>query len=1121
MPSQISGAQYIEIPTHDESLIGQYFNRELMEFQVVYYYAVLNSTGIVESTIFYTTQQTETNTLIAITYSQYSTVIGLYWNGTEFIDPPISIIAVASTNEISYKNEEKWLSTKLDEIEDSIENISLTPGADGKSAYQIAQDNGYTGTETEWLASLHGADGQDGVDGTNGTNGTDGADGQDGADGKSAYQIAVDNGFVGNETAWLASLVGATGAKGDKGDTGDAGQDGADGTTVAVGTTTTGAAGTNASVTSTYNSVTNTITLDFTIPRGATGESGSSASITADEVLTKIKTVDGANSGLDADTLDGIHASGFSASNHNHNGTYALYEHTHSNYLTADNLNGYATTEAMNTALSGKADSTHTHSNYASTTDVTALQTALNNKADSNHTHSEYASVSDLESVETALSGKASSSHTHAQSEVTGLASALSGKADSNHTHDVATTSANGFMSSADKTKLNGIETGANKTIVDASLSSTSTNPVQNKAVNTALAGKANTSHTHTLDDVSETDGKKIMTAAERTKLSGIANNANNYTLPTASTTLGGVKTTSTVSSSTGYTACPIISGVPYYKDTNTTYNNATASSAGLMSTADKTKLDGIATGANNYSLPTASASTLGGVKVGTNLSISNGVLSATDTTYSAATTSASGLMSAADKTKLDGIATGANKTTVDTALSSTSTNPVQNKVINTALAGKADSSHTHAVADITGTLPISKGGTGATTAATALTNLGITATAAELNKMDGVTATTAELNYVDGVTSNIQAQLNGKAASNHTHQIYSSTQSVSSFKIIYIATNGNDNNNGFTQTTPMATIKAALKKYADSYKFIDIRLADGTYTENIGAIAIDSCNLSIRSISEDMDKVTINMTSAIEFSVNEARMYNITLNVTDASVRNVSVNAGVLYAYSVRFNVPTSSNMSCVSVYNGTSCFLMNCVLNSGTGSSTGACVYGNQAMMIKAINCTSERTVATAFYANNGSEIIYSDTITATKKTKEVFYGKCKLITENEYNTLWNGSLYMKSEHTVTPDKSLSECRNAWLLIWSDYDPDSSTANDADFATTIIAKRTPSGGTWNGETFLCDIPRFIGANTSDVSTEKRIIKTLYVYNNYIKGASHNSLADRDDVVLRAIYEI
>lgn len=50
--------------------------------------------------------------------------------------------------------------------------------------------------------------------------------------------------------------------------------------------------------------------------------------------------------------------------------------------------------------------------------------------------------------------------------------------------------------------------------------------------------------------------------------------------------------------------------------------------------------------------------------------------------------------MTAAMVTKLNGIASGANKTTVDSELSSTSTNPVQNKVINTALAGKANSSH-------------------------------------------------------------------------------------------------------------------------------------------------------------------------------------------------------------------------------------------------------------------------------------------------------------------------------------------------------------------------------------------------------------------------------------------
>lgn len=53
------------------------------------------------------------------------------------------------------------------------------------------------------------------------------------------------------------------------------------------------------------------------------------------------------------------------------------------------------------------------------------------------------------------------------------------------------------------------------------------------------------------------------------------------------------------------------------------------------------------------------------------------------------ASTSTAGLMSASDKTKLNGIATGANKTVVDTALSSTSTNPVQNKVIKTELGKK------------------------------------------------------------------------------------------------------------------------------------------------------------------------------------------------------------------------------------------------------------------------------------------------------------------------------------------------------------------------------------------------------------------------------------------------
>ena len=143
---------------------------------------------------------------------------------------------------------------------------------------------------------------------------------------------------------------------------------------------------------------------------------------------------------------------------------------------------------------------------------------------------------------------------------------------------------------------------------------------------------------------------------------------------------------------------------------------------------------------------------------------------------------------------------------------------------VDTMLSGKANTSHTHTIANITNlqstldgkaaashgthvsystTAPVMDGsasvGTASTVARSAhkhptdtsraaqssldshpsnksnphgvtLAQLGVTSTAAELNALDGITATVTELNYVDGVTSNIQTQLNGKAASGHTH---------------------------------------------------------------------------------------------------------------------------------------------------------------------------------------------------------------------------------------------------------------------------------------------------------------------------------------------------------------
>lgn len=120
----------------------------------------------------------------------------------------------------------------------------------------------------------------------------------------------------------------------------------------------------------------------------------------------------------------------------------------------------------------------------------------------------------------------------------------LQNKSDSNHTHTTATVSANGFLSKEDKSKLDGIATEANKTVVDSSLSSSSTNPVQNKIVTNALNGKANSSHSHSisnitnlqsaLDSKSETghthDDRYYTETEMNTKLNGKANSSHTHT---------------------------------------------------------------------------------------------------------------------------------------------------------------------------------------------------------------------------------------------------------------------------------------------------------------------------------------------------------------------------------------------------------------------------------------------------------------------------------------------------------------------------------------------------------------------------------------------------------------
>lgn len=265
--------------------------------------------------------------------------------------------------------------------------------------------------------------------------------------------------------------------------------------------------------------------------------------------------------------------------------------------------------------------------------------------------------------------------------------------------YDPVTTTADGLMSSEDKLKLDGIATGANKTTVDSALSATSTNPVQNKVVNDAI------SNLNTL--VGDTPvATQIDTAitGQKGATGGIAELDSNGKVPTA-------QLPSYVDDVLEYTARSNFpstgeTGKIYVDtETNLTYrwsgsDYVEISPSLALGTTSSTAFRGdYGNTAYTHATAKGSAFASGLYKITTNAQghvtaataveksdITGLGIPAQDTTYSDATTSAAGLMSADDKTKLDGIAVGATKVTVDSELSSSSTNPVQNKAVNTAI---------------------------------------------------------------------------------------------------------------------------------------------------------------------------------------------------------------------------------------------------------------------------------------------------------------------------------------------------------------------------------------------------------------------------------------------------
>ena len=253
----------------------------------------------------------------------------------------------------------------------------------------------------------------------------------------------------------------------------------------------------------------------------------------------------------------------------------------------------------------------------------------------------------------------------------------LAKKSSTTHSHLLATNKTDGFMSKEDKSKLENIASGANNythpsytSHVNGLYKITTDNTGHVSAVSavtksdiTALGIPSNTN--------ASTTNAGLMSVEDKKKLDGISSGANAYVHPSYTSHVNGLYKVTI--DNTGH-----VNAVNNVVKSDITIlgiasdSNASTTSAGLMSADDKKKLDGVASGANNYTHPSYTNRTQGLYKfsvdtsghVNTVSSVSKNDITAlgipgTDTTYSVASSTDDGLMSAEDKKKLDNIPIG------------------------------------------------------------------------------------------------------------------------------------------------------------------------------------------------------------------------------------------------------------------------------------------------------------------------------------------------------------------------------------------------------------------------------------------------------------------------------
>lgn len=177
---------------------------------------------------------------------------------------------------------------------------------------------------------------------------------------------------------------------------------------------------------------------------------------------------------------------------------------------------------------------------------------------------------------------------------------------------------------------------------------------------------------------------------------------------------------------------------------------------------------------------------------------------------------------------------------------------------------------------------------------------------------------------------------------------------------------------------------------------------------------------------------------------------------------------------------------------------------------------------MMNRTQTNTTEITTARGGQANLKAKLDLMDTATTTntseittaRGTKANLNERLTEIEARQQPSLWTGTFYMQDTQTITPTKPLNQCRNGWILVWSDYDPGTQTANNYDWAYTYV----PKTAVLNQHTMFA-IPRNLESTTDPKVTNK----SLRFTNTTITGHANNRIdapVYNTDVVLREVRE-